>query len=105
NLMLAGLAAGFALLCKQEFGASCYIMLAFLLVTEAVLQRSARALFRGVVECAPGVALWVMVYGWFFWSLTPSFMLFGNWVEVPGANFMQTSGRHIYSGIGLRFIP
>ena len=71
NLIVAGLAAGMAILCKQEIGVACYILLAFVLVTEALIQRSARVLFRGIAECAPGFALWVAVYGWFFWKLTP----------------------------------
>ena len=38
DLMLAGLAAGLALLCKQEFGVACYIGLAFALGLEAAAQ-------------------------------------------------------------------
>ena len=84
NLLLAGLAASLALLCKQEFGAACYLMLAFVLVMEAVRGRSIRPLMHGIAACAPGVALWVAIYGWFFWTLTPAFMVDVNWVGLPG---------------------
>ena len=95
NLLLAGLAASLALLCKPEFGAACYLMLAFVLVMEAVRGRSIRPLMHAVAACAPGVALWVAIYGWFFWTLTPAFMTDFNWVGLPG-----TSGKaytdHLY---------
>jgi hypothetical protein len=105
NLMLAGLAAGFALLCKQEFGASCYIMLAFLLVIETVLQRSVRALLSEIAECAPGVAVCALLYGWFFWKVTPGVILFSNWQFAPGSYFLRTYAARSSFGIGLRFVP
>jgi hypothetical protein len=104
NLLMAGFAASLTLLCKQEFGIACYLMLAFVLVVEAVLQRSMRLLLRGIVACAPGVVLWVAIYGWFFWTLTPGFMVDANWVGLPGTS-MQAYGAVLYSGIGQRFIP
>jgi hypothetical protein len=104
NLLLAGLAASLALLCKPEFGAAGYLMLAFVMVMEAVRRGSIRPLVRGFVACMPGVVLWGAVYGWFFWSLTPGYMLDANWVGMPG-----TSGKayldHLYANIGQRFIP
>jgi hypothetical protein len=105
DLMLAGLAAGLALLCKQEFGAACYVLLALVLVAEAALQRSTLTLLNGVAACTPGVLLWVVVYGWFFWMLTPGFMVFYNWVEIPGSYYMRTYGAHWAAITGLRFIP
>jgi hypothetical protein len=105
NLMLAGLAAGFALLCKQEFGATCYIMLAFLLVMETMLQRSAWALLSEIAECAPGVAVCAMIYGWFFWKVTPGVILFSNWQFAPGSYFLKTYAARASFGIGPRFVP
>ena len=104
NLLVAGLAAGLSLLCKQEDGAACYAMLAFVLVVEAILDRSRRPLFRGSAACAPGIALWVAIYGYFFWTLTPAFMVDANWVGLPGTS-MKTYGSTLYANIGQRFIP
>ncbi|MGB8413432.1 MAG: hypothetical protein WCE23_11470 [Candidatus Binatus sp.] len=95
NLLLAGLAASLATLCKQEFGAACYLMLAFVLVTEAARGRSIRPLTHGIAACAPGVALWVAIYGGFFWTLTPAFMVDANWVGLPGTA-MHAYGAHLY---------
>ena len=105
NLMLGGLAAGLALLCKPEFGVSCYIMLAFMLVTEAVLRRAARLLLCGILQCAPGVAACAMIYGWFFWKVTPGFILHDNWNFSPGSYFMKTHGARYAAAVGLRFVP
>jgi len=48
NLLMAGLAASLALLCKQEFGAASYCMLAFVMVEEGISQRSVRTLVHGI---------------------------------------------------------
>jgi hypothetical protein len=104
NLLMAGFAASLTLLTKQEFGIACYLMLAFVLVMEAVLQRSMRPLLRGIAACAPGILLWVAIYGWFFWTLTPAFMVDANWVGLPGTA-MHAYGAHFYSLVGQRFIP
>ncbi len=103
--MLAGLAGGLALLCKQEFGLVCYVLLAFVLLMETALHRSVRVLLRSIALCTPGVVLWALVYGWIFWSLTPSFMLFDNWVEIPGSYYMRIYGAHWAAFVGLRFNP
>jgi hypothetical protein len=103
--MLAGLVASLALLCKQEFGAACYLMLALVLVMEAILQRSARSLLQGIVACVPGVALWVAIYGWFFWTLTPAYMVDANWIQLPGTYYSQVYGPHFYGVAGQRFLP
>ena len=105
DLILAGLAAALALLCKQEFGAACYVLLAFVLAMEATLQRSGRKLLCGIALCAPGGVLWLAIYGWFFWTLTPGFMVFYNWVEFPGSYYMRTYGAHWAAITGLRFMP
>ena len=104
NLLMAGFAASLALLCKQEFGAACYLMLAFVIVMEFVLRRAMRPLLAGIAACAPGVVLWVAIYGWFFWTLTPSYMLHANWVGLPGT-FGQLYIGHLYALNGQRFIP
>jgi hypothetical protein len=104
NLLVAGIGASLAMLCKQEFGVACYLMLAFVIVMEAILRRSVRPLLHGIAACAPGVVLWVAIYGWFFWTLTPAFMVDANWVGLPGTA-MQNYGAHLYFVIGQRFIP
>lgn len=105
NLMFAGLAAGLAVITKQEMGLACCIMLAFVLAMEAVLQRSARTLLRGIAACTPGVVLAAAVYGWFFWKVTPSVILYANWQFSPGGYFMRSYGPQMNAAIGLRFIP
>jgi hypothetical protein len=104
NLFLAGLAGSLALLCKLEFGIACYLMLAFVLVMEAVLQRLMHPLLRGIAACAPGVVLWVGVYGWFFWTRTPAYMLNANWAGLPGT-LGKAYTDHLYFLMGQRFIP
>jgi 4-amino-4-deoxy-L-arabinose transferase-like glycosyltransferase len=105
NLMFAGLAAGLALITKQEQGIACYILLAFSLLMEAALQRSARTLLHGIAWCAPGVGIAVAVYGWFSWKLTLDFILLDNWNFTPGSYFMRTHGARYAAQVGLRFIP
>jgi hypothetical protein len=105
NLMRAGLLAGLALLCKQEFGAACYVSLAFALAWEALAQRSMRTVVRGVFVCAPGFALAVAVYGWFFWTLTPHFMVQDNWIGLPGTYFARRGGPELYEEVGFRPEP
>jgi len=104
NLLIAGLAASLALLCKLEFGAACYLMLAFVLAMEAILHRSRRSLLPGIAACAPGVVLWVAIYGWFFWTVTPALMFNGNWLG-PGSYFSHTAGATALARFGQRFIP
>jgi hypothetical protein len=104
DLLIAGFAAGLCLLTKQELGASCYAMLALVLIGEAILDRSLRPLVRGSAACAPGVVLSVAIYGWFFWTLTPTFMVDANWVGLPGTS-MQAYGATLYFNVGQRFIP
>ncbi|MGO9668760.1 MAG: hypothetical protein ACLPS1_09275, partial [Streptosporangiaceae bacterium] len=91
NLLMAGFAASLTLLCKLEFGAACYLMLAFVLVMEAIPRRSVRSLLHGIAACAPGAVLWVAIYGWFFWTVTPALMFDGNWLG-PGSYFSHTVG-------------
>lgn len=105
DLMLAGVAAGLALITKQEMGVACYLMLAFVLAMETMLQRSARPLMRGIGACAPGLALAAAVYGWFFWKVTPEAILYANWQYAPGGYYMRTYGPRMNAAIGLRFVP
>jgi len=104
NLLMAGLAASLTLLCKQEFGVACYLMLGFVMAMEAILRRSVRPLLHQIAACAPGVVLWVAIYGWFFWTLTPGFMVDANWVGLPGTA-MHNYGAVFYGYVGQRFIP
>jgi hypothetical protein len=104
DLLKAGFAASMAILCKPELGVTCYLILAFVMVMEAIQRRSIRALLDGVVAFAPGVMLWVAIYGWFFWTLTPSYMLDANWIGMPGTPG-QPNAAHLYRLTGQRFIP
>jgi len=104
DMLMAGIAASLALLCKLEFGVASYMMLAFVIIAEAILQRSIRPLFRGFTASLLGVALWVGVYGWFFWKVTPALMINGNWLG-PGSYFSHTGGPPLYAMFGERFIP
>ena len=105
DLMVSALAAGLALLCKLEFGTACYLMLGFVLVVQASIERSARALLNGLGVCAPGIFLCVAVYGWVFWKFSPRLML-DNWAgPSQGYHFLLPSDRYFYAHIGFRFIP
>jgi hypothetical protein len=105
NLSLAGFAAGLALLCKQEFGFSCYLLMAFVLTVRVLMQRSLRTLASDLLACVPGVLLNVCVYGWFIWQLSPRFVLLENFQVTAGSYFMRTFGEHWLTVWGLRFIP
>jgi hypothetical protein len=105
NLTMAGLFAGLALVCKQEFGGACYLMLAIVLLMELALRRSPLTLLRGIAEYAPGAGIAAALYGWFFWKLTPGFILFDNWNLFPGSYFMRTQGAHFAAEVGARFVP
>ena len=105
NLVIAGVAAGLSLITKQEMGIACYIMLTFVVLMEAVLQRSTRTLFRGIAGCAPGLAIAAAVYGWFFWKVTPEVILQANWQFAPGSYFLRTYGASMSASTGFRFIP
>jgi hypothetical protein len=105
DLMLAGLAAGLAVITKQEQGIACFILLSFVVVMETVLKRSPRTLVNGVAVCAPGFILAVVIYGWFFWKVTPSVILYTNWQFSPGGYYMRSYGPQMNAAIGLRFIP
>lgn len=105
KLIFAGLAAGLALLCKQEFGAAALMAIGFVIVWDLVESRSLVGLFRQVLTIAPGVLLAVLVYGWFFWRLTPDFMLRENFSLSPNSQFMKTVGPRWIALQGFRFVP
>ena len=105
NLLIAGIGAGLAMLCKHEFGAACYLMLGFVLVMEAITRQSVLPLLHGIAACTPGMALWVAIYGWFFWKLTPALLIDGNWLG-PGSHFSHTAaGAALVAFLGQRFVP
>ncbi|HZO82831.1 MAG TPA: hypothetical protein VFB33_14135 [Candidatus Binataceae bacterium] len=99
-LLLAGMAAGLAMLSKQEYGAASYVMLGFVVLAEGLRQRSVRRLMWGVVACLPGVLVCGVIYGWFFWHLGFHFILFDNWQFVPGSYFMSTYGSKMHVMLG-----
>lgn len=104
-LLLAGFAAGTAVLCRQDMGMACYILLGFVLLMESGVQRSLRPLANGIVACVPGVAIAALMYGWIFWKFTPSFMMLDNWINTPGTYFARTYAPHMYAAIGWSFVP
>jgi hypothetical protein len=83
NVMLAGLAAGLAVLCKQEMGVAAYALILFVLLEQTVVSRRAEPIIRGVLACLPGLLMVSAIYGWFFWELTPRFVLVDNWQILP----------------------
>lgn len=104
-LLLAGLAAGAAALCRQDMGMVCYTLFGFVLLMESGLQRSLRPLANGIVACTPGVAIAALTYSWIFWKLTPSFMVLDNWINTPGTYFARIYAPHMYAAIGFLFAP
>jgi hypothetical protein len=105
NLMLAGLAAGLAVITKQEQGIACYLLLSFMVVMETVLKRSTRTLLNGIAACATGFISAAAVYGWFSWKVTPDVILYANWQYSPGGYYMRNYGSQMNAAIGLRFMP
>ena len=105
KLIVAGLAAGLALLCKQEFGAAVLLAVGFMMVWDFVTTRSFAALLRQAMMIAPGLLLAVLVYAWFFWRLTPDFMLRENFTLSPNSTFMKTIGPRWIADAGFRFVP
>jgi hypothetical protein len=105
RVVLAGVTAGLALLCKPEFGAACFAVLGAALLLRALKLRSIWALGLDALACAPGVLLCVLVYGWFFWRLSARFILIDNFESMPGSYFMQTFGPAWVRRSGLRFEP
>jgi hypothetical protein len=104
HLALASLAAGLALLCKQEVGISCFTMLALTIALEALLRNSFRLLLIRIAQCSPGATLSTIVYGYFFSKLTTAFVL-ENWLGPPGPYFAAKYGKTLYAGFGMRLAP
>jgi hypothetical protein len=105
NVMLAGLAAGLAVLCKQEMGVAAYALILFVLLEQTVVSRRAEPIIRGVLACLPGLLMVSAIYGWFFWELTPRFVLVDNWQILPSSYFMRTYGARYLAALGLRVVP
>jgi hypothetical protein len=105
KLVFAGLAAGLALLCKQEFGAAALMAIGFVMAWDLVESRSLAGVFRQGLMIAPGLLLAMLVYGWFFWKLTPGFMLRENFSLSPSSPFMKTVGPRWIALQGFRFVP
>ena len=105
RLVLASLAAGLALLCKQEFGAAAMLAIGFVMVWDLVANRSLMGLFHQIFMIAPSILLVALVYGWFFWRLTPDFMLRENFALSPRSPFMKTVGQGYIARGGFRFVP
>lgn len=105
NLLLSGLAAGLALLTKQEFGAVCWLVLAVALLGDYWTHRSIRRLGKQALQCVPGLAVFLLGFGWFVWRLSLQFILFKNFQSTPGSYFMRTFGAKWVADRGLRFEP
>jgi len=105
KLVFASLATGLALLCKQEFGAAALVAIGFVMVWDLIGDRSFARLFRQAAMIAPGLLLAALVYAWFFWRLTPDFMLKENFTLSPLSPFMKTLGPKWIAKQGFRFVP
>jgi len=105
NLILAGIAAGFALLTKQEFGMACVLLLAFIVFVRQLNLRSCAQLLRELGCCAPGALMTLIGYGWFVWQTSLSFILFHNFMITPKTYFMKTLGAQFLVNQGLLFTP
>ncbi len=105
DLVFAGLAAGLALLSKQEFGVASFLTIAFVILWDLVEKRSLVVLRHQGLAVLPGLLLAGAVYGWFFWKLTPDFILRENFSLSPNAPFMKTLGSRWIASNGFRFVP
>ena len=105
NLLLSGLAAGLALLTKQEFGAACWLVMVLALLGDYWTHRSPRLLGKQVLQCIPGLAVFFFAFGWFVWRLSLRFILFENFQATPGSYFMRNFGAKWVADRGLRFVP
>jgi hypothetical protein len=104
NLVLAGLAAGLASLCKLEFGSASYLFLVFVLALRATTGRSATLLLTGLGMYIPGVLLCSGVYGFLFRYISPRIIL-QNWFGPPGQYLKGAPQRHFYAMVGFRLVP
>ena len=105
NLVLAGGAAGLAMLTKHEFGAACYATLLLFVVLRAVSARSLSRLCQDLLKVSPGALVNLLVYGWFAASQGWGFLVQANWIGAPGSYFMKVYGRHWVERFGLRLRP
>jgi hypothetical protein len=104
-LVLAGIAAGLALITKQEMGAACCLMLGFVVLVEAIRQGSARSIPRRALALAPGFLLAAVVYAVFFDLAGVKSILYENWQYTPGGYYLRSFGPRMNAQIGLRFVP
>jgi hypothetical protein len=104
-LVRAGLATGLALLCKQEFGAAALLAVVFVMTWDFAASHSLKGLCRQAARVAPGLLLAMLAYGWFFWRLTPEFMLKESFALGPDSPFMKTVGAQWIARAGFRFVP
>ena len=105
KLIVAGLVAGLALLCKQEFGAAALIAIGFVMIWDLIDDRSFARLFIQILTISPGLLLAALGYGWFFLRLTPDFMLRENFALSLNSQFMKTVGPKWIALQGFRFVP
>lgn len=103
NFMLAGLTAGLALLCKQEYGLACYFVLAFALICRTWSQRSLKWSAQKGIALLPGLLICTTGYGWFIWKTSARFILMENFQQIPGSFFMRTFGSKWLADTGLSF--
>jgi hypothetical protein len=103
NFMLAGVNAGLALLCKQEYGLACYFVLAFVLICRSWSRRSLKWGAQKSVVLLPGLAICATGYGWFIWKTSARFILMENFQQIPGSFFMRTFGSKWLAHTGLSF--
>ena len=105
NVVLAGAAAGLAMLTKHEFGGACYATLLLFVVFRAVSARSLSRLCQDLLKVSPGALANILVYGWFAASQGWGFLVQANWIGAPGSYFMKVYGRLWVERVGLRLRP
>ncbi len=103
NILLAGLNAGLALLCKQEFGVACYLVLLFVLVIRTRIEHSMKWCVQRTVALLPGMLICFAIYGWFILKTSTRFILMENFQQIPGSFFMRTFGSKWLVDTGLGF--
>jgi len=87
-------AAAAALLCKVEFGAACYAVLALLIVTRWLCWRDWVRVAKDLAACLPGIFAFALVVGWMVSIAGFEFITQENLpVSWPTSYFLRTYGK------------
>jgi hypothetical protein len=97
--------AGLALATKPEIGVAAYFVILASMLLRTLSQRSFAGLRRNIAASSCGLVIPALIYGYFFWRLSIGFILFHNFLMIPGSYFMRTFGPHWLEAVGMRFLP